>query len=317
MNNLNSNQKNVVIGTGPLGLWVMDELLTRGREVTLVNRSGHVSETLPQGVELKTADCTKPEQVRQVCGNADVVFMCGMPPYTDWPEKFPPLMRGIIDGLTGTGVKFVFGDNLYMYGDTNGQPIHEALPYAAKTRKGKVRAAVAHMLLDAHQNGKLNVTIGRASDFYGPRVRNTLIGEMFFEAALNGKTTNLLGDIDQPHTFTYIGDFAKALVTLSEHDEAFGKAWHVPSAPTTSTRKIVELIESELGETIRVRTANKFMVSLLGLFNPLIRETAEMIYEWEKPYVVENGRFTATFGNGITPHKKAIQQTVAWFKNRQ
>ncbi len=317
MTNQKSNQKNIIIGTGPLGLWVMDELLTRGREVTLVNRSGRVSETLPEGLQLKTADCARPEQVRQVCGDADVVFMCGMPPYTDWPEKFPPLMRGIIDGLTGTGVKFVFGDNLYMYGDTNGAPIHEDLPYAAKTRKGKTRAAVAHMLLDAHQNGKLNVTIGRASDFYGPRVRNTLIGEMFFDAALNGKTANLLGDIDQPHTFTYIGDFAKALVTLSEHDEAFGKAWHVPSAPTTSTREIVGLIESELGGTIRVRTAHKFMVSLLGLFNPLIRETAEMIYEWEKPYVVENGRFTATFGNGVTPHEKAIQQTVAWFKKRQ
>ena len=317
MTNHQSNQKNVIIGTGPLGLWVMDELLTRGREVTLVNRSGHVSETLPDGVQLKTADCTDPAQVRQVCGNADVVFMCGMPPYTDWPEKFPPLMRGIIDGLTDTGVKFVFGDNLYMVGDTNGQPIHEDLPYAAKTRKGKTRAAIAQMLLDANQAGKLQVTIGRASDFYGPRVLNTLIGEMFFDAVLNGKTANLLGNIDQPHTFTYIADFARALVTLSEHDEAFGKAWHVPSAPTTSTRQIVGLIESELGEPVRLRAASNWMVSLLGLFNPLIRETAEMMYGWEKPYVVEKGRFTTTFGNGVTPHEKAIQQTVSWFKKRQ
>ncbi len=317
MTNQKSNQKNVIIGTGPLGLWVMDELVAHGREVTLVNRSGHVSETLPNGVQLKTADCTNPVQVRQVCGNADVVFMCGMPPYTDWPEKFPPLMHGIIDGLTGTDVKFVFGDNLYMYGDTNGKPIHEALPYAAKTRKGKTRAAIAQMLLDAHEAGKFDVTIGRASDFYGPRVRNTLIGEMFFDAVFDGKTANLLGDIDQPHTFTYIADFAKALVTLSEHESAYGKAWHVPSAPTTSTRGIVKLIESELGKPIRVRAANRVLVSLLGLFNPLIRETAEMIYEWEKPYVVENGRFVSTFGNGITPHEEAIRQTVAWYKQRQ
>lgn len=316
MKNLESNQKNVIIGTGPLGLWVMDELLARRREVTLVNRSGHVSETLPAGVLLKTADCIDSAQVRQVCGDADVVFMCGMPPYTEWPEKFPPLMRGIIEGLSETGVKFVFGDNLYMYGDTNGQPIHENLPYAAQTRKGKTRAAIAQMLLDAHQAGKLQSAIGRASDFYGPRVRNALIGEMFFDAVFDGKTANLLGDVDQPHTFSYIVDFAKALVTLSEHEKAFGKAWHVPNPPVTSTRKIVELIEAELGQSIRFRTASRFMVSLLGLFNPLIRETVEMMYGWEKPYVVEDGRFTATFGNGITPHKEAIRQTVAWYKQR-
>ena len=312
-----SNQKNIIIGTGPLGLWVMDELLAKGCEVTLVNRSGRLSEELPEGVTLKTADCTDPDQVRTVCSGANVVFMCGMPPYTEWPEKFPPLMRGLIEGLNGTGVKFVFGDNLYMYGDTNGAPIHEELPYAAKTRKGKTRAQMAQWLLDAHKAGKINVTIGRASDFYGPRVLNSIIGEMFFDAAMAGKTANLLGDIDQPHTFTYIVDFAKALVTLSEHDESFGKAWHVPSPPTTSAREIVELIETELGEKVRYRTAGRFMLSILGLFNPLIKETVEMMYGWEKPYVVEHGRFASTFGNGITPHKKAVQETVAWYKQRQ
>lgn len=312
-----SNQKNIIIGTGPLGLWVMDELLAKGREVTLVNRSGQLSETLPEGVTLKTADCTDPAQVRQVCGDADVVFMCGMPPYTDWLDKFPPLMRGLIEGLDGTGVKFVFGDNLYMYGDTNGVPIHEDLPYAAKTRKGKTRAQMAQWLLDAHNAGKFDVTIGRASDFYGPRVLNSLIGELFFDAAFAGKTANLLGDIDQPHTFTYIVDFAKALVTLSEQDQAFGKAWHVPSAPTTSTRAIVNLIEAELGDKVRTRSASRLMVSLLGLFNPLLKETAEMMYGWEKPYVVKNGRFAATFGSDATPHKDAVRATVAWYKNRR
>lgn len=304
----------VVLGTGPLGLAVMDVLAARDIPVTLVNRSGSVREELPAGVTVKATDLYVPANVGEVCAGADVIFFCAQPDYTAWPEKFPPLVRALVEGLSGRAVRLVFGDNLYMYGPTDGKPISEDLPYAATGRKGRTRAQLADMLMDAHAQGKFRVTIGRASDFYGPRVRDSVMGDMVFEAALAGKTVNLLGDIDLPHTYTYIRDFARALVTLAEHEQAFGQVWHVPNAATTSTRTMLEMIGAELGREVKMRTAGKTMLTVLALFNPTLREFKEMYYEFDEPYVVDDSKFRAAFGHDATPHEEAIRQTLAWYR---
>jgi nucleoside-diphosphate-sugar epimerase len=311
---MNIASKHVILGTGQLGLAIMDELVSQGYPVRLVNRRGTVGETLPESVSVVAADAKDPDQVAAVCDGAEIVFFCVQPAYDSWPEQFPPLARGIIAGVSGAGVRLVFGSNLYMYGPTAGQPIHEELPYAAQTRKGRARAQVADMLLEAHRQGKVKVVIGRAADFYGPRVLDSMAGEMVFAAALAGKTVNLAGDIDQPHTLTYIRDFAQALVTLSRHDEAYGRAWHVPSAETLTSRQFIELIELEIGRPIKVRAANKNMMRLIGLFSPGAREVVEMMYEFEEPFIVDHSRFEAAFGCDVVPHGQAIKETVAWYR---
>jgi len=309
-----NQQKNIVIGTGPLGLWTAQALLDKGRQVTLVNRSGKISAPLSEPVEVVACDATDADAVYQVCKDADVVFHCAMPPYTAWPEEFPPLTKGILGGVSRTNARLIYGDNLYMYGDTKGAPITEDLPYAATTRKGKVRAEMAQMLLDAHQRGDVQVAIGRGSDFFGPRVINTIFGEMFFKAAFAGKPANLLGNIDVQHTYTYIKDFAEALVTLGDHEETLGQVWHVPNAPTITTRQMVDLFADALGQPIKVRASGKTTISILGLFNPFVKEVKEMMYEWDQPYVVEHSKFETAFGSSATPHKVAAEETIAWYR---
>ncbi len=311
-----SNKKAIVFGTGPLGLWVAQTLEEKGKKVTLVNRKGTIAQELSNHIEIVSGDATNSTTVFQICKGADVVFHCAMPPYTEWPDKFPPLTKGILEGVSRVGAKLIYGDNLYMYGDTEGRPITESLPNKATGPKGKVRAEMAEMLLNAHKKGVVQVVIGRGSDFYGPRVVNSVLGEMFFRAVLSGKPANLLGDIDLPHTYTYIKDFAKALVTLSENDHAFGQVWHVPSASTITTRQFVELVEKEIGQPIHVRTAGKLMVTLLGLFSPMLKEMKEMMYQWKQPYVVEHSKFEEIFGANTTPHEVAIKETVEWYRQR-
>ncbi|MEM8529891.1 MAG: NAD-dependent epimerase/dehydratase family protein [Chloroflexota bacterium] len=313
---MNTQSHYVILGAGQLGLAVMDELVARGASVKLVNRSGKIDEPLPEQVELVAADITQPEQVAVACADAQAVFFCAQPPYDRWPELFPPLVESVIEGISRAKGNLVFASNLYMYGPTEGQVLHEALPYAAQTRKGRTRASIDRRLLDAHKQGQIQVTIGRAADFYGPRVTTSAFGGILFESALNGKTANLSGNIDLPHTYTYIRDFAKALVTLSEHDEAYGHAWHVPSAPTMTTRQLVELIEAEVQQPVRVRPTGKLMMQVVGLFNPMARETVEMMYEFEEPFIVDHSRFEAAFGNGVTPHQEAIRETIAWYRTR-
>lgn len=308
----------VIFGTGPLGLAVMDELVARRQTVVLVNRAGRLGEALPAGVSLRAADATDPRQVAAACAGAEAAYLCAMPPYTAWPEQFPPLIAGVIGGLAGSGTRLIYGDNLYMYGPkVAGGRLHEGLPAAATGPKGSTRAAMARRLLDAHAAGQVRVALGRAPDFYGPRVVNSTFGGMFVGAALAGKTPSLIGRLDQPHTYAFIRDFARGLVTLGQHERALGRAWHIPSAPTLTTGQLVELFAAELGAPIKPRMAGMAVLTALGWFNPLMREIKEMYDSFANPYVVDHSQFAAAFGASPTPHQAAIAETVAWFRQAQ
>ncbi len=311
-----ASEKNIVFGTGPLGRWVSHFLRQNGRRVIAVNRSGRVSPAFPSGVEVVAGDAENADFVAEVCSGAGAVFHCAVPPYTQWPEKFPALSRGILAGASRAGSKLIYGDNLYMYGDVHSRPMTEDLPMTATTRKGQVRALVAGELLAAHRRGEAQVAIARASDFFGPHVLNAGLGEAFFRAALAGKPANVIGSVDMPHSFTYIKDFARALVTLSGAEQAFGEVWHVPNAPAVTVREIAVLLEKELGHPVPLRPAGRFIISLLGIFNPIIRETKEMMHQWENPYIVDHSKYAREFGDEFTPLKQALQETIAWFREQ-
>lgn len=306
--------KNIVFGTGPLAWWVMQTLIEKGEQVALASRSGKIDKPLPDNVAIHACDATVPDEVTKVCKGADAVYFCAMPPYTNWPDLFPPLVVGFLKGVAKTEAKIIFGDNLYLYGSTQGTSISEIVAHDATGHKGRTREYVARQFMAAHEREDNLVTIGRASDFFGPHTINAMLGEMFFKPALSGKTVNLLGDIDLPHTFSYIKDFAEGLVTLGSNASAFGEVWHTPNAPTISTRDMVKLVEAELGTEIKIRTAGKLMVSILGFFSPMIKETQEMLYTWDEPYLVDHTKFETAFGAKVTSHETAIKETVAWFK---
>ena len=215
------SELHVVIGTGPLGRWTAEALLKYGKTVRMVNRSGE-RDSLPAGVEVVAGNACDPENVRQLVQGAAAVYQCAQPEYTEWEEKFPPLQAAIVEGVAGSGARLVIGENLYMYGDPDGEPITEELPYRATTRKGRVRAQMAEAALEAHRNGKVPVAIGRASDFFGPGVLGSVTGERLFPAILAGKGGQGYGNVDLPHTYTYIEDFGRALAVLGERPEALG-----------------------------------------------------------------------------------------------
>ena len=91
-NNNNGQELHVIFGAGPVGMAVMEELVLQGRRVRLVNRSGRA--VVPEGVELAAGDATDPATTRMLCQGAAVVYNCTNPPYTHWPEMFPPLQAG-------------------------------------------------------------------------------------------------------------------------------------------------------------------------------------------------------------------------------
>lgn len=290
-----------------------EQLLAQGKHVRLVSRHGRPLSGSLGAAEVLAADVTDPDQARAACDAATVIYHCAVPLYTDWVEQCAPLMAGILEGAVTSGAKLVYGDNLYAYGPVTG-PIHEGLPAAATDRKGMARARVAEMLLSAHRTGRVRGTIGRASDFFGPRVLTSSMGGRVFGALLSGRPAGIAGQLDQPHTFTYIEDFARALIVLGDREEALGQTWHVPSAPTLTTRQFLQEVFTQLGIAPKVRSVPSWVIRALGGFGPIMRELAEMLYQFEAPFIVDHGKFERAFGNTATSHQEAVRRTLAWYR---
>jgi nucleoside-diphosphate-sugar epimerase len=305
---------NVIFGTGPLGLAVARRLASAGAPVRLVNRSGKADG--PKGAEVVAADATDSAAVRLACEGAEVVYHCATAAYGRWAQFLPALMNGIIDGTATANAKLVYGDNLYAYGLVDG-PIREDLPYRPVGPNTRARAEVATTLMNAHAAGRLRATIGRASDFYGPHAGQSKAGDSIFGRAVAGKPAQVLGDLDTPHTYTFIDDFASGLVMLAQRDEALGQVWHIPNAETVSTRRFVEMVFGKIGLPARYRPAPKLLISLLAVLMPPMAAVKETLYQSEHPWVVDDSKFTRAFGSRPTPHEQAIEQTLAWFRSAQ
>ncbi|MFV1859851.1 MAG: hypothetical protein ACC647_10965 [Anaerolineales bacterium] len=194
------------------------------------------------------------------------------------------------------------------------RPLKEDLPAAATGRKGRTRAQMAAKLIAMHADGKVRAAIGRGSDFYGPGVIESAVGERVFGFALAGKAASGLGNPDTQHTYTFIDDFAKGLVTLAERDEALGQVWHIPSADTVTMREFVNMVFEEIGAQPKLQVAPRWLVSVLGILNPTMRELKEVLYIVEEPFVVDHSKYEQAFGADTTPHRRAIRETLDWYR---
>ena len=304
----------VVVGLGAVGRAVTIELAGRGLPVRAIAR--HAVAGLPPEVDLVQADITDPDAARGAVAGAAVVYHAASAPYHRWPELLPPIMRGVLDGAASTGARIVYADNLYAYGPVKG-PLTEDLPAHAPGPNGRVRANLADQLMGAHAAGTVRATIGRASDFYGPWGRQSMAGERLFDPALAGKTTRVLGDPDLPHTFTYLGDFARGLVTLGTHDEALGQVWHVPSAETLSTRAFARLVFEAAGRPLKLGAMPSVLLTVVAMVNPTLRAVREQQYQRDAPWVVDHSKFVRAFGLAVTSHRDAIEVTLDWYRSNR
>jgi len=305
----------VVLGAaGGTGSAVVRELVARGLSVRAVTRSGGAD--VPEGVEQVAADVATAEGAQWACAGAAVVYHCAQPDYRKWAELFPSLTGAVLDGAAAAGAKLVFADNLYMYGPPNG-PMTEETPQLAQGSKGRTRVEMAAAILRAHADGRLCCTIGRSSDYYGPRGTGTTAGDNIMKPALRGKRARWLGSLDQPHTLNYLEDMGRALVTLGERDEADGQVWHLPAAEPLTGRQFLAMVYEAAGYPPKPGVASRTMLRLAGLFNPLVRELSETLYQFEHPFISDASKFQDAFGPfGPTPHREAVRRTVGWFRSR-
>ena len=308
--------RHVIFGTGAIGLALLEALRRRGETARLVNRSGHAR--VPDDIEVIAGDARDPGFTTAAAEGAQVVYQTLNPPYAEWTEQFPLLQAAVLAAAEAGGARLVSMENVYMYGRPNGRPLTEDRPYDAHTKKGQLRGRMARDLLAAHDAGRVQVAIGRASDYFGPRGgAQSNLGDRLFPAALAGKTAGVLGDPDQPHTYTYIPDIGEGLAVLGEHPAATGQVWHLPNDPDThTTRQLVDVVYRQAGQPHgRVRAMPPLLLRALGVVNPGVRELVEMQYLFAEPFIVDSSKIANKLGVDATPIEQALADTLRGYRD--
>ena len=220
----------------------------------------------------------------------------------------------MLAGARAAGARLVVLDNLYSYGPPDGAPLVETMRPNPTSTKAATRAAMTEELLAAHAAGQVEVAIGRASDYVGPGAVRSAFGETVFLPALRGKTAQVMGDPDQPHSYSYTPDVAAGLVRLGAEAAAVGEIWHLPVDGAPTTRSSVETVFALAGHRPRLLAAGSLTLRALGLVKPAMREYLHTLYQFTDPWVVDDSKFRTTFGTTATPLDHALAETLTWFR---
>jgi nucleoside-diphosphate-sugar epimerase len=283
-------------------------------KILLVNRTGKLNIPIPQNVQVTAADATSKTDMKAIANRSELIFSCTDMPYDKWAAFYPATATALAYALSETNAKLVFADNLYSYGNVAGKEMNEQMPHSAKTKKGKIRAAVINTLLYSGDAFNNKVAFVKAADFIGPRIHKGIFGTDFLDRVHNGKRVMLFGNIALPHTFTYIKDFAAAMINVGTANDTFGQIWHVPNAPALSLDKWLHLFEVISNKKIKKSVTPKFVIWIAGLFNSFIKELYEMAYQFEYPYLVNHDKYVNRFGNHSTYPSDIVKETIEWYK---
>jgi nucleoside-diphosphate-sugar epimerase len=305
-----------LFGYGAVGRETAWMLSGRGDAVRVVQRTE--PKPLPARCTFQASDVTDRDATIRACAGADTVFCCIGLPYDSavWRRTWPQAMTNLIDGCSAAGARLVFADNLYMYGPQN-RPLVEDMPLTEYGRKPAIRSEVTRLWKAAHDSGRVRAVAVRAADFYGPDVATSVIAAYGVARYLARKPALSPYYPDYPHDFDYVPDVARALVTLGDAaDDAYGQAWHVPHAPTQTLRAVLTQAANLIGVPPRITVVPRAVVALGGLFNSQMRETLEMGFQWDHPYLVDASKFRARFWSDATSFEDGLSATIASYRNR-
>ncbi|MFI2649392.1 NAD-dependent epimerase/dehydratase family protein [Micromonospora fulviviridis] len=297
----------VIVGAGPVGTATARLLAERGERVRVVTRRG--TGPAHPAIERIAADAADAERLTALTEGAAALYNCANPAYHRWPLDWPPLAAALLTAAERTGAVLATVGNLYGYGPVDA-PMTEATPLAATGTKGRVRNRMWADALAAHRAGRARITEVRGSDYVG--AEGTSLAMMVLPRVLAGQRVFLPVDWDAPHTWTYIPDVARALVAAATDERAWGRAWHVPSAPAVSMRDLAGRAAALVGAPAPRLTRMPYPVLwVAGLANPFARELRETAYQFDRPYVLDSTAATATLGVEATPLDRVVKETVA------
>lgn len=303
-------------GYGPVGRAIARLLEVQGRPMRIVQRSR--PSALPKTAQYVHADARDSDALKTALRGAGTMVCAVGIPYTNtvYSREWPKVMRACLSAAAAAKSRFVFADNLYMYGPQTA-PHTEDMPLTDYGIKPRVRADISKMWMDAYRAGQVEAVAVRASDFYGPDVSTSVIAAYAVSRMVRGQAAQIPYSPDFPHDFTYVPDFARAVLTLADASgDAYGQAWHVPNAPTQTLRQIVERASALMQKEPRIQVLPAWLRSILSIFRPDVHALQEMQFQWDRPYLVDTSKFGKRFWSDATSFDEGLTATIEWYRAR-
>jgi len=300
-----------IIGSGgAIGIPLARELKNYTNQIRLVSRNPKKVNDTDQ---LFPADVKDINQIDNAIAGSEVVYITIGFTYNTriWQKSWPAFMQAVISSCKKHGAKLVFFDNVYMYAPSSIPFMTEDSPLAPSSEKGKIRKQLHDMIMDEVGKKNLTAIIVRSADFYGPDNNNSVLSEAVAKNLFKGKKAQAFGDVRKIHTYTYTPDAAKATAILGNTRDAYNQVWHVPTTKEKLTAmQWIEMIAEELHMEARVQSVPTWMLRILGLFMPVMKEFPEMMYQYEQDYIFDSSKFEKRFGIVATSPKDGIRSMI-------
>ena len=295
---------------GSISIELAKSLKNFTEEIRLVGRN---PQKINETDQLLKADLTDREQVFKAVDGSDIVYLTVGLEYSIkmWEKLWPPLMQNVIDACILYKAKLVFFDNVYAIGGDFVRHIKEDSPISPTSKKGEVRAQVDLMLLDQMNAGKIQAIIARAPDFYGGNIDKSMLMTVIYKNFLEGKKAQWLFNAKVRHSYIYVPDAGKATALLGNTPAAYNQIWNLPTDRRSLTaEQWVSLFAKEMGRSDNYTLIPAWMVRILGLFIPFMKELYEMRYQFDREYFFDSTKFENYFKYKPTSYTDGVKEIV-------
>jgi nucleoside-diphosphate-sugar epimerase len=295
---------------GTIGSVLAKELTRYTDQIRLVSRN---PKKVNDSDELVATDLMVPSNIDKAVRGSEVVYLVVGLEYDIkvWEESWPVLMRAVITACIKHKARLVFFDNVYMYDENEIPHMTETSECNPPSRKGAVRQKIAQMITDEVKAGRLMAIIARSADFYGPKNEKSFVIEMVYKNFLKGKRAYWFIDADKKHSFTYTPDAAQATALLGNTDDAYNTVWHLPTDRNVLTgRQFISLFAREMNVRNKIMVMPLWMIKMAGFFVPVLKESPEMMYQYDRDYFFDSSKFEKRFNFKPTPYEEGVRKIV-------
>ena len=297
-----------ILGSGgTIGIPLAKELKKYTDQIRLVSRN---PKKINEMDELFQIDLNDFSQIDKAIAGSEVVYVVIGFEYklSVWQKIWPSFMKAVIKACKTHNAKLVFFDNVYMYEKSAIPHMIETSSIHAPSKKGEVRQQLHEMIMNEVEKKNLTALIARSADFYGPDNKSSALNMMVVDNFTKGKKAQAFGNINKIHTYTFTPDAAKATALLGNTLDAYNQVWHVPTTKEKLTNlQWIQLIANELKVEAKIQTIPLWMIKILSLFIPVMKEFPEMIYQYEQDYIFDSAKFEKRFDISATAPKDGIR----------
>lgn len=306
-----TNMQTILGANGTIGKLLAKELTAYTGNIRIVSRN---PQKINSNDEIFAADLTNPALVDKAVEGSEVVYLTVGLDYDIkvWREKWPKIMRSVIDACKKHHAKLVFFDNVYMYDRNAVLHMTENSPINPPSEKGKVRREISEMINKEVRGGQLTALIARSADFYGPGFDKSIFHLLIYASIMKGQKSKWMGNPDKKHCFTYTPDAARATALLGNTPDAYNQVWHLPTDIHGLTgREYVSIFAKELKVPNKLMVVPVWMLKIMGWFSPLMRELPEMMYQYDRDYIFDSSKFEGRFGLKPVSYNEGIKHMIA------